>query len=94
MGGVLPGGMCAVLPGGCGPSGGGVLPGVWSGGVLRGGACLVQGVVSQHALKQTPPRQTHECENITFTTSLRTVKIAPCERDLRSTEQNTGEYTC
>ena len=44
----------------------------WSG----GGACLVRGVVSQHALRQTPPWTeflTHASENIT----LRAVKKTP-----------------
>ena len=39
------------------------------------GACL-GGVVSQHALRQTSPRgQIDRCKNITFATSLRTVKM-------------------
>ena len=50
--------------------------------LLGGGGCLVLGgvwsggVVSQHALRQTPPYgQTDTCKNITFATSLRTVKM-------------------
>ena len=45
------------------------------GGLLLGGCVCV---VSQHALRQTPPAprgQTDPCKNITFATSLRTVKI-------------------
>ena len=50
------------------------LLGVGWGGCLLPGGCLLLGVVSQHALSQTPPRgQTHRCKNITFATSLRTV---------------------
>ena len=44
----------------------------------EGGVCS-RGVVSQHTLRQTPPPpcgQTHACKNITFATSLRTVKSA------------------
>ena len=53
------------------------------GGVCSGGGCLLQwvsalvAVVSQHALRQTPPPmcgQTDACKNITFATLLRTVK--------------------
>ena len=46
---------------------GGLLPGV----------SAPRGVVSQHVLRQTPPLcgQTHDCKNITFATSLRTVLI-------------------
>ena len=37
------------------------------GGVYSGGWCLVWEVVSQHALRQTPPnRITDTCENITL----------------------------
>ena len=70
-GGVYSGGVSAL---------GGLLRGVRGcvcseGGLLWGGVC----VVSQHALRQTPPPpprgQTDPCKNITFTTSLRTVKI-------------------
>ena len=70
---LLPGGVSA--PGGSAPWGG-----VWSGGVcswgglVRGvcsgeGGCLLHGgVVSQHALRQTPPmdRITDACKNITL----------------------------
>ena len=64
-----------LVPGGSGP-GGGCL--------VRGGVCLLRGeggVVSQHALRQTPPppvnRMTDRCKNITLaTTSLRPVKIS------------------
>ena len=68
--------------------------GVWSGGcLLQGGVCswgvsglggcLFRGggwgqVVSEHALRQTPPPpcgQTDACKNITFATSFRTVII-------------------
>ena len=48
------------------------------GGSALGGCLLQGGVVSQHALRQTPPPpcgQTDACKNITFATSLRTVKI-------------------
>ena len=57
---------------------------VCSGGCLLRGVsapdgCLLRGVVSQHALRQTPPPhpcgQTDACKNITFATSLRTVTI-------------------
>ena len=47
---------------------------LWGGCLLPGG--LLWGVVSQHALRQTPPRpcgQTDVCKNITFATSLRMV---------------------
>ena len=45
---------------------------VWS----EEGACLFQGVVSQHTLRQTPPcGQTDRCKNITFATLLGTVNI-------------------
>ena len=76
-------------PGGCLlPAGVSALGGVCYGGclLLRGvcsGRCLLRGVsalggmVSQHALRQTPPPpprgQTDACKNITFATSLRTV---------------------
>ena len=48
--------------------------------LLQGGVCSWGGVVSQHALRQTPPspvnRMTDRCKNITLaTTSLRPVKI-------------------
>ena len=51
-----------------------MLPG---GGVLPGVHASQGGVVSQHALRQTPPvnSMTDRCKNITFATSLRTVKI-------------------
>ena len=44
------------------------------------GVCCQGGVVSQHALRQTPPppvnRMTNRCKNITLaTTSLRPVKV-------------------
>ena len=61
-------------PGGVpGPGGGGV----WSGGVPGAGVSGPGGLVSQHALRQTPPvnRITDRCKNITFATSLRTVKM-------------------
>ena len=47
------------------------------GGVLPGVHASQGGVVSQHALRQTPPvnSMTDRCKNITFATSLRTVKI-------------------
>ena len=85
--GVLPGGVC--FPG-C-VLFGGVLPGrgsVWflGGCVLPGGVCFPGGgvcrggvppgvVLSQHALRQTPPvnRMTDRCKNITFATSLQMV---------------------
>ena len=47
-----------------------------SGRLSRGGGVCSWGVASQHALRQTPPcGQTDACKNITFATSLRTVKI-------------------
>ena len=78
------GGVCS---GGCllkgllgGSALGGLLWEVCSGGVCSGGCLLLgvsaRGVVSQYALRQTPPPpcgQTHVCKNITFATSLRTV---------------------
>ena len=49
--------------------------GACSGGCLLWGVCVCSGgVVSQHALRQTPPPpcgQTDACKNITFATSLR-----------------------
>ena len=74
--------------GGVCSSGGGclLLGGVWSWGVSGPGGCVCSGggVVSHHALRQTPPvnRMTNRCKNITLaTTSLRPVKtivgIAP-----------------
>ena len=69
-GGVCSGGVCSrevSTPGGC-----------LLGSVCPGGCLLRGGVVSQHALRQTPPPpcgQTDACKNITFATSLRTVKI-------------------
>ena len=60
-------------PGGV-PAPGGCL--VW--GLGGGGGLLPGGVVSQHALRQTPPplnRMTDRYKNITFATSLQTVKI-------------------
>ena len=55
-----------------GGGGGCLLPG------MGGGVCS-QGVVYQHALRQTLPcGQTDRCKNITFATSLRTVKIQLC----------------
>ena len=86
--GVCLGGVC-LLPGVCLLLGavwsGGCL--VWGvsapGGCLLQGGCLLWerclllgGVVSQHALRQTPPPpcgQTDACKNITFATSLRTL---------------------
>ena len=60
--------------GGCLLPGGGLLPGglVWRGllqGGLFPGGFWIRGVVSQHALRQTPPvdRITDACENITLT---------------------------
>ena len=48
----------------------------WGGCLLLVGVCLLREVVSQHALRQTPPRgQTDRCKNITLATSLRTVKM-------------------
>ena len=58
--------------------GGSALGGCLLGGVsaLEGGVSTLGGVVSQHALRQTPPcGQTDACKNITFTTSLRTLKM-------------------
>ena len=91
LGGLLPGGVCSwggggwgLVLGGSGPSRGLLPGGAWSWGVPgpRGGGvcsqgCLVPGVVSQHALRQTPPlsEQNDRCKNITFATSLRTVII-------------------
>ena len=60
------GGWGCLLPGGC----------PLQRGPLLGGVCS-RGVVSQHALRQTPPvnRMTDRCKNITLaTTSLRSVK--------------------
>ena len=53
-------GVCLVRRGVCAWSGGGCL--------ILGGVCSQGGVVSQHALRQTPPvnRITHACENITL----------------------------
>ena len=66
------GGMSAL--GGCVCSHGGMSA---LGGVYSGGCLLWGGVVSQHALRQTPPPEngmTNRCKNITLaTTSLRTV---------------------
>ena len=48
----------------------------WGGGCQLPGGSALWGVVSQHALRQTPPPpcgQTDACENITFATSLQTV---------------------
>ena len=63
-----------VLPG-CACSWGVCLPGV----CFPGGVCLPGegGLVSQHALRENPPvnRMTDRCENITFSTSLRMLKI-------------------
>ena len=57
------------------------LGGVCCRGVSAPRGCLLRGVyvVSQHALRQTPPPcgQTHTCKNITFPASLRTVKRHP-----------------
>ena len=70
LGGVsAPGGACSWGGGVC--SQGGFL---FPGGVCSGGGLLLRGVVFQHAL-----RQTHACKNITFATSLRTVKKKPKE---------------
>ena len=73
--------------GGSGPGGvpapGGLVPGgacSQRGACSQGGWCLLPGEVSQHALRQTPPRgQTDRCKNITFATSLRTVIIFQCK---------------
>ena len=68
LGGVCSGGICYW--------GGLLWGGVCSRGCLLLGGCLLPegGVVSQHALRQTPPcGQTHTCKNITFATSLQTV---------------------
>ena len=79
-----------LLPGGCVCSGGVSAPGgclLWGvsasqgeRGVSASGGCLLLllgGGVSQHALKQTPPRgQTHACENITLTQLLAAGKYA------------------
>ena len=91
---LLQGGVCLVR--GCVCSGRGVLApgGAWSGGVSapRGG-----GVVSQHALRQTPlwtEWLTDRCKNITFATSLRTVMICVISRKITdcSTEMFQFQY--
>ena len=78
--GCIPSATVAILGGlllGGGSALGGCL--LW-GCLLWGGACFGDacswGVVSQHALRQTPPvdRMTDTCKNITFATSLQTVK--------------------
>ena len=70
---LLPGGVCSV--------GGGVSAPM--GVSAPGGSAPGEGVVvSQHALRQTPPPpcgQTDACKNITFATSLRTV-INQCNK--------------
>ena len=71
-------------PGGVSALGGSAPGGVCSRGcLLWGGVCSQGGVVSQHALRQTPPPpcgQTDACKNITFATSLRTVNMSrKCE---------------
>ena len=72
-----PGG-CLLLGGVC--SWGGVSALGWVsalGGVCSWGVSGLGGVVSHHALRQTPPppcRQTDACKNIAFANSLRTVK--------------------
>ena len=75
LGGCLLGGVCS---GGVSALGGSALGGLFWGGLLGGGVCSRGGgVVSQHALRQTPPvnRMTDRCKNITLaTTSLRPVK--------------------
>ena len=76
-------------PGGCLFLGGFLL---W-GGSGPGGVSAPGGVVSQHALRQTPPvnRMTNRCKNITLaTTSLRPVKIKNlCRcRQLRTDPKN------
>ena len=74
-----PGGWCLVWGGlvwGSAPRGGG--GGVWSRGLSAPGGSAPRGVVSQHALRQTPPvnRMTDRCKNISLaTTSLRPVNI-------------------
>ena len=76
------------LLGGCLVLGGVPAPG----GVPGPGGCLLRGgdwcwgVVSQHALRQTPPvnRMTDRCKNITFATSLRTVNISQTACDTQS----------
>ena len=62
----------------CSRGGGCLLPGgVRYGGMSAPGRSALGGVVSQHALRQTPPPrpcgQTDVCKNITFATSLRMV---------------------
>ena len=57
----------------------------------QGGECVCSqgGVVSQHALRQTPPPgQTDTCKNITFATSLRTVNMAHCCSKFKELEIN------
>ena len=75
LGGGLPGPGGSAWSGGCLP-GGGVCP-VWGGVCQVGGSAWSGGwVVSQHALRQTPPvnGMTDGCKNITLaTTSLRPV---------------------
>ena len=61
----LPEGCLPALPGGCLPCQG--VPALPRGVCRRG--------VSQHALRQTARGHTDRCKNITFATSLRTVKI-------------------
>ena len=75
-GGCLLQGGCVSAPGGCLLSGESA-----PGGCLLWGVCVCSGggVVSHHALRQTPPPpcgQTDACKNITFATSLRMVKTA------------------
>ena len=63
-------------PGGVSAAGGWCL---LLGGICSGRGCLLLGVVSHHALRQDTPSprgQTDACKNITFATSLRTVKVA------------------
>ena len=82
--GVFSGGVSG--PGGSASGGSGLGGCLLQGGLLRGGLLLggsaPGGVVSQHALKQTPfpspvNRMTDRCKNITLaTTSLRPVKMA------------------
>ena len=73
--GCVPCAAVAVSPGGWGLLLGVSGLGVSGPGVSAPGGCLVLGgLLSQHALRQTPLcGQTHACENITFATSLRTV---------------------
>ena len=72
LGGLVPGG-CLLLGGVCSQGGGVSAPG----GCLLWGVSALGGVVSQHGLRQTSPPcgQTDACKNITFATSLRSLKM-------------------